>query len=455
MTNDLRERLDDLLGEVPAHVHADAAAAWRTGDRRRLRSRGMVVGGVVGVVALIAGSLTWGSRIVQTQPAGGVGTSRGAVSYPVRVERPLLRTGGLPDRPGAIAGVVGRPDGWYAVGQRGQLWSLPGATDTDYPPAVSPDGTWLAYLDARLPSVVSVDLRTGERTDDDIGLTIPPNNSVLRPHGQMFWSPDASKLLVPVLPGVGQGEAVARVVGRASQSRPIPAFITGRVIPAGWYDAHTLVWVRWTKDPQGKSTIASATAILTNLRGRIEATIPLHLRHQWIEPLTSASVSVSPGGRLLALGADRGADGLSVFTFRLAGPLRGRMRADLEVQNAGAGVGCPASWDRFHIQLPGAGPPDTIVRMVTGGSTIYADPRLHISCSVWATSALSGTAYRDFTTRVFDDTGTLQMGTTSWLSWHWREVLAVGAAALVALGAALVWRRRRRTRRLTAVGPPG
>jgi hypothetical protein len=47
---------------------------------------------------------------------------------------------------------------------------------------------------------------------------------------------------------------------------------------------------------------------------------------------------------------------------------------------------------------------------------------------------------------VFDDSGTLQMGTTSWLSWHWREMLVLAGVGLAIAGPVIAWRRRRRER---------
>jgi hypothetical protein len=446
MNTDLRDRLDDLLTEVPHHVRADAATAWRTGARRQMRSRVLVGGGLVGVVVLIAGGLTWGgARIVQTGPADGGGSSGvPARTYPARIERPLLRTGSLPRHVGAIAGVVARPGGWYAVGQRGQLWRLPFRTNTDYLPSVSSNGERLSFVATdEPPSMVTIDLRTGEPYDDDIGPQIPPNTWHLPRHTQPFWAPDSKRVVVEVAGGVNNDPEIDAAVvrpGGLPHGVPGPGGVVSPLL-AGWYDDDTLVWVKWSKNPESGTTVGSATAILADLRGNVQRRIPLHLGTVWTDLPSSASVSVSPDGGTLALGTDQGSS-LSVWVFHLRGPLRGRVKAELAPSPSANPAGCPASWGDT-IELPGSGYPDTILAAPGGASTIYADPRLHITCSVWSSAALSGTAYRDFTARVFDDSGTLHMGTTSWLSWHWRELVVAAVVGLVAMVVLLVWRRRR------------
>jgi len=229
MTSDLRDRLDDLLAEVPSYVVPDASTAWRAGGRRRVRRRVIVAGAAVGVIGLLAGTVTWGSRITETPPAhdGGTAETGGtrATSYPVRIEHPLLKTGTLAADAGAIAGVVQRPDGWYAVGQKGQVWELPGESERGFLPAVSPDGSQLAYVRGHgdRPDLVMLDLRAG--TEKPTGLTpaFLTLRSPLLLHTQMLWSPDSSRLFVPVVPGPGQGErSEERRVGKECRSRWSP-----------------------------------------------------------------------------------------------------------------------------------------------------------------------------------------------------------------------------------------
>ena len=184
--------------------------------------------------------------------------------------------------------------------------------------------------------------------------------------------------------------------------------------------------------------------------------IPLDMNKVWTDPPTSTSVSVRPDQSWLALGTDQGPD-LSVWLFDI-GPAPSRPRPATEVPPSpyGSTSGCPASWGD-SIELPASGYPDTILRTLGDeeadsngyGSTIRADPRLHIRCSVWATDALSGTAYQDLSARIFDDSGRIHLGATSWLSWHWRETLILGGVGLVVLSGVVVWVRRR-ARRLTA-----
>lgn len=259
---------------------------------------------------------------------------------------------------------------------------------------------------------------------------------------------------MPVVPGVGTGEPVAFLLTANGQKDFVTQQVQGRLLPAGWYDDHTLVWVRWHKDPESGTTVGSASVILTDLHGRVVERFPLRLGKVWTDPPDSSSVSVSPGGEILALGTDQGPD-LSVWWFHLRGPSRGHVKAELAPSAYADPSGCPASWSDT-IQLPGAGYPDTVLAAPGGASTIQADPRLRIGCSVWASDALRGPAYRDLTARVFDDAGAIRMGRTSWLSWHWRQV-ALGTPAGLPVAAAGLgrWLRRRREGRLTASQPAG
>jgi hypothetical protein len=448
MTTDLRESLDDLLAEVPDHVSvSDPDTAWRAGARRRVRRRVTTAGAVVAVLALLSTAGLVGSRIAEVDPAGERGAGAGATSYPARIERPLLRTGTLPDDVGAIAGVVQRPDGWYAVGQRGQVWRILGGTDTGYLPSVSPDGSRLAYMYAKdhLRQLTLKDLRTGTDETPHLAVANPLARTALALRTQTFWSPDSSRLLVPTINSVGQGEPDAAVIPMHGSTRAVVVPHAGRLLAAGWYDDHTLVWVTWKRDPQGGVIVGSATALLTNLHGHVEQRIPLRMKGVWTDPPDSTSVSVSPDGTVLALGTDQGPD-LSVWWFHLRGPLRGYVKSELPPSASTNPSGCPASWSDT-IELPGAGYPDTVLTAAGGGPSIYSDPRLNVSCSVWASAALGGAPYQDLTARVFDDSGRIQMGTTSWLSWHWREVvIASGVGAVLFVAVRLVLLRRRRTR---------
>jgi len=456
VNSDLRDRLDDFLAEVPHHVRAKSDIAWRMGARRRVRRRLATGGAVLAVLALAGGVGVMVGPVTDPPPADGNGETP-SLSYPTRVERPILHTGTLAPDAGAIAGLVQRRDGWYAVGQHGQVWNLPGGSERGWLPALSPNGSRLAYVRGHGDStdLVMLDLRAGTEKSTGLKPAFPTLRSPLSLHTQMFWSPDGSKLLVPVVPGPGQCEPTAEVVAVDGTARPLTSPVRGHVLPAGWYDDETLVWVAWKPGHSGLP-VASATAILTNLRGRVVERIPLDMNKVWTDPPTSTSVSVRPDQSWLALGTDQGPD-LSVWLFDI-GPAPSRPRPATEVPPSpyGSTSGCPASWGD-SIELPASGYPDTILRTLGDeeadsngyGSTIHADPRLHIRCSVWATDALSGTAYQDLSARIFDDSGRIHLGATSWLSWHWRETLILGGVGLVVLSGVVVWVRRR-ARRLTA-----
>jgi hypothetical protein len=178
MTTDLRDRLDDLLAEVPAHVRVAPTAAWRAGARRRVRRRLLTGAGVLAALALIGGGGIAVHQVTDPPPADGGESGSPTLSYPVRIENPLLRTGTVP--------------------RDGQVWRMTGARDTDYLPAVSPDGSGLAHVrDIRdggdLKKLLWLtDVRTGAQNQDWL-LTSNPTPFAVRPHTQLFWSPDSSR----------------------------------------------------------------------------------------------------------------------------------------------------------------------------------------------------------------------------------------------------------------------
>ncbi len=102
---------------------------------------------MLGVLALVGVVGLAVQRVTDPPPADGGAARPSASTYPSRVDAPLFRMGELPDRPGPIAGLILRNQGWFAVGEQGQVWRVPGATGGEST-SISPDGTRIAYVDS-------------------------------------------------------------------------------------------------------------------------------------------------------------------------------------------------------------------------------------------------------------------------------------------------------------------
>jgi hypothetical protein len=436
MTTDLRERLDDLLAGVPPHVHADAATAWRAGAKRRVRRR-VVTGGAVGaVLALVGGVGVAAHRVTDPPPAdGGGGTRPTATAYPTRIDGPLFRMGDLPDRPGPIAGLVRNNHGWLAVGQHGQVWRMPSANNFDWPSSISPDGTRIAYVDtsAGQSELTLLDLVDGGAFTPDVGGRGLQHSWLI--DGPMSWSPDSSRLFVPVSPGTYRGPRVdALLVASSTGAIPVSAPAGTDVEPLGWLSPTRLGWLSWTTDE------LHPRILITGARGgRVLRSSPAHAR---IPRNIFTNAVPRPSVDELAAAVE-----VSTATQQLLISAPGRnggLVAARAISNDRT-LGCPPSWADAYPVVPDTTAP--------GGYLLWAGPHSYViqvgpglrdaSCSVWAFDALRGKAYGGVGGWLFDDRDT-------WLSWHWRQVgLGLGACLLVAI-AGLVWWRRRRETRLTA-----
>jgi hypothetical protein len=436
MTNQLRDPLHDLLSGVPSYVVPDARSAWSTGARRRRRRRVGALAAVVVVVALLAAALGSLPRLPSLQPAGQ--PDRGVDGYPTRLEHPFWSSD-LPQAPGPLAGVVRRVDGtkrgWYAVSGTGHLWSLPLAA-ADYPPALSPDGSRLAYLNPRSGQELGIlDLRTGAWTSTDVGVATNANRLPWRldRDAASSWSPDGRHLFVPVsaAPGNPQRSVDGLVVAATGGATGVRAPREGsRVVPAGWVSETRLAWLAWR--PGSGSPVAGADLLVTDLRGRLLGSVRLDL-DGYFDDFGGWVASVSPNGRVLSIGGSYGRLGDDVLWFSTRdGTLHATIRAVPDAAPA-----CPSSWGMDTQQVPTSrSQRDSALVSVNGGVTILADPRLGVDCSVWATQALDGDAHEGLGGQLFGER-------TDWLAWHWREVAAGAGLAVLLVAMGWWWRRRR------------
>lgn len=442
MTTELHDRLDDLVAEVPSHVHPDVGTAWRLGVRRRVRRRLVAGTAVVGALALAGLVGLAADRATDPSPAGSGGGSRpSASSYPSRIDAPLLRSGTLPARPGPIAGLLMRRDGWFAVGRQGQVWGLPGGSEQGWLPALSSDGTHLAYVRGRGErlDLFVIDLVTGARKVPPVTSAVPTARSAVPLNTSMFWSPDSTRLLVPVIRGTGQGEPEAVLVGAQGGTHPVAAPPGRRVVPIGWLTPRLIGWLRWEADPRHPDVVTTGPR-----GGRVLAAHPAPGRiprgdflNASLLPEGNRShvVSITTSERQILIsnpGRPRG------DTAIVASRANDRYRAEL----------CPASWFEGYPALPVvAAPGHTLLWTGPNSYVVQADPALQpVYCSVWAYDALRGHAYGGVGGALFGENDT-------WLSWHWRQVaIGIAAGVVVVGGGAWLALRRRRERRLTAWG---
>ncbi len=185
------------------------------------------------------------------------------------------------------------------------------------------------------------------------------------------------------------------------------------VMPVGWVSDSSLAWLVWHET---KGTVDAARVQVTDDHGRLQRTVRLDVG-RGVGDLSQWAGVVSPDGRTLALGATAQEHRTAVHFYDLT---TGRLRSTMPGVPDAAGV-CLPSWGDGTLQVPTENSlRDTVLRSINGSTTILADPRLGAGCSLWATDALDGPAHAGLGGTIFGDS-------TSWLSWHWREI-AAGAA---------------------------
>lgn len=433
----LSDELRSLTDGVPGFVHPDAGQAWRVAARRRQRRRvGAGLALVMALVVVLAGVRSLDREAVPgpaTGPADGSPTQH-ALTLPTRIERPYVLHN-LPLRAGRLAGLVWSRDQWLAVSPTGHLWRLPLATRRDYLPAISPDGSTVAFLQSFTPkqnrllvwntttAILRFFSQVGTGETDNGKLADPATRFWIQSESPAYFSPDGKHLVVAgdsTHPGT-RDRALLIDVSHGSDVTVIdsPA-VTSTAFPAGWLDDSHLVWVGTTaQDP---------AAVVATLTGDVVRSVHLSMPKtqaaqgsQWVGP-------VSPDGRQVAFGP---ADGSVTPGSILAFPLD-RDPSPYAVARVSHGtMGCPLSWGTSAAPAI----PQTSPRLLSGSSSVVADPRLHVDCAIWASDALTGARHQGLA-------GALFGLNTAWWTWWWRE-LAIGLAVVVT-GGFLLWTRRRR-----------
>jgi hypothetical protein len=413
--SELRDPLDDLLAEIPAHVVPDARAAWAAGARRRVRRRLGAVAAVLVLVAL-AGALVAGlPRAVHVTPADG--DDGGVDGYPARIEKPWF-VRDLPDRPGPLAAVFESDADWYAVSARGTVWRVPqgGAVDS-FPPALSADGRMIGYLTGSTTFVLR-DLVTGEETSfpqvtDNAETRADEGDYWVASQAPAHWSPDGTRLLVRG-GAWADGSTISQYVLGVDGSVTEVASTRGQ--PAGWLDDDRLAWI---------GTRAGRLELTTtDAQGAVESRTPVDVRARRVSQWAGA---LSPDRSRLAVVVPNSTGSLVTVSTGDGAVVRR--------DHVGASDRCSPAWagdEPAFVQADGATNLDTTY----GLALMTIDPAFDATCLLVATDALAGARHQGLPERLLGD---------GWASWHWRGLVAgtVAAALAVAAGAVLLVRRRR------------
>ncbi|GGO87218.1 hypothetical protein GCM10011584_11300 [Nocardioides phosphati] len=446
MTNDLRDLLDDVADAPARAVRVDARTAWADGARRRVRRR-VTVGalGLAAVAAVVASAplLHGTSRVTSYTSQPEAHTDH----YPQRLDYDYVGTA-MPAVTGPLAGVVQRGSehvsGNYAVSPGGRMWRIDDAYGQSV--SISPDGIHLVYLrgpDAPNALLTITDQNTGERTTFSkigMGASEPAKGRNRAPvyfHSDQqpaFWNRDSTKVLLQLGASDGYDVTAAGILSVDGEmtivqnSRDVP----GGSQPIGWVDDNTVAFVVGSK-PGARvvfvDAVTSRTVRSFPLKGARSDAVS-----QWYGWLTP------DGAAVMTLDDDFGGrtDARVRFYSAEAGDRAGTKDATMPVPD-GRDDTCQPTLTRRETYVAvdaDAREDGAILARVNGGTPIVADPRLHVTCSVWASSALEGGPDPSIGGRLFGTEST-------WLSWHWRELIA-GALVLVAAGGALAVVRRRR-----------
>lgn len=426
LLHDTFDELADELGVQPAPPHA-AGAAWRTGRRRVVRRR--VVGSVAtAFVALLLATLVWPAAVpTSLVPAGRAG---GATSHPLRVTKSWFG-GELPTKGAPLAALVlSAPDRspygsseWLTVDVDGDVHRLPAGLMAERAmPAVSPDGTWVAYSEKGTDRYVVRNVVDGTRHAAQGLTTVQPNTTdgtwsgataVVGSQTPAFWSPDSRLLATRVTSGDGT-EFVA-LVSRDGSVRRLP----WRVPPllAGWVDDSHLLAV----DGGGDTSSIARPAIVdveTGERRQLPALQPAR-------PFEGTEVSqwspaVQPGGRRLVMSREPARDNdLSVpwSVFDLATgreTAQGSYRTQLLPTTTSI-----KAWLQWRGDTPVLAVPTGAGTLLGTGvdpsdATMLVDPRLDAVVVLVAQQALDGPA-----------NGSVWGHGTNWFVWRWRETALV------------------------------
>jgi hypothetical protein len=412
MSHDL---LDDLLADVPRHVSADAAVAWRAGCARRRRRH------VAEALAVAAAIVLVGIGLVQLHdrtPVEPVGPSKTVSGYPRSVPRPFFEPA-LPVAPGPAVGVVAADGSWHLIGARGRTWRLP---EVDVAPALSEDGVWLAMMRRDGPEAGHVEVRnlaTGSvESYAEVGESRSGTKSSSTGQGfwtameSVVWSPDGSRLLT-------QGGIVGSEVSTwlLLEDGSVTALDAMDVLDTvvGWTSPSTIAWLE--PEVHGNDIVLNLNdVVVTDLDGHEVSRVRL----QTNRPLAfNEGVRLSPDGDRFAMVDDHN-NGTDLRVFALATGIElPRVARDPEHEHSG-----PPLWRGDDVLWWRGGDLDD----PAGGPTVVSLSDKWSAPVAWAQRSLAGPEHD----------GPSHLGWRYWPVWWWWKKILVGlGVALAGLG---LWR---------------
>jgi hypothetical protein len=427
---DVRERLEDLVADIPDRMVPDIAAARSLGDRRRRVRRVAVVGaaGAVAALALVATSFVSLPR--ETEPTDN-NSGEGVGGYPLRVEEPLWPRS-LPEASGPLAGLieVGERE-WMGFTDGGDVHRLDfvNSRSGNYP-SLSPDGTHVAYVDddylVAVRDLVSGDVVRFPNVSG--GQEVGGATLFWTAQSPAAWSPDGTRLLVS---GGDLGDGPARTVMLGTDGSAIPVRYGDN--PAGWLDDDRAILV---------SDNGAELRTIDREGDLVDGVVLRGLDRGGALNQFSPLVSVD-GDTLLLSRID---DHYVAETERWDLATGRRLEGSATTRNVN--TWCPSSITPSTITFSTRPSGDALhVEVMGGGTLVVVDPSLEPSCVMLASDALTAGPRPSLVDRLLDGVGLGSSSTPdlrdNWIAWHWREV------ALSVLAVSLWWLRRR-LRRSTA-----
>ncbi|MFC8503527.1 hypothetical protein ACFUC1_14280 [Pedococcus sp. NPDC057267] len=313
MSTTLGQQLAELVGDVDTGRGPDTADLWSAGRRRRRWSNLRTTAGMAAVAVLVALVLAPGTWQDSAVPAGpGPGHER---THPSVIPQPHFASSLLEAHRPMTAAFLD-DQSVYAVDDTGRSWRAPSAPGRRSSVAISPDGRYLSDGWSVFDAVGG----TARRLEAVAG--VPSDR-----RGATAWSPDSRHVAVlsDSLDGTSTHVLVCGPDGAALDTPVLPAGVDQRLFPTPvtWLGPDRLLALveapPQAADPEVKRLLAFTWAVGTGTWDPFGTlTLP---RGASLDYLATTAVSVSPGGRTLALAVDvedgsRG--GSTVLTWSVA-----------------------------------------------------------------------------------------------------------------------------------------